>query len=71
MRIQDLPKAERRVIALRLRELKVELCSFDDVSAFIEQHHYSKSVKGITSSFCFRITHDGQMIGAQFSAVRL
>ena len=63
-RMQDLPEAERRLIALRLRELTVELCSFDDVSAFIEQRHYSKSVKGITPEFCFSVRRQSETVGA-------
>jgi hypothetical protein len=34
------------------------------VRAFIEQHHYSKSIKGVTPSHCFRVLLDGQMAGA-------
>jgi hypothetical protein len=49
---------------MNVRDLKVELCSFGDVSSFIVQHHYSRSTKGITSSFCFRVTHNGQIVGA-------
>lgn len=49
---------------MKVRDLKVEQCCFDEVAPFVETHHYSKSTKGITSSFCFRVMHDGQTIGA-------
>ena len=47
-----------------LQALIVEECPAADVRAFIEQHHYSRSIKGVTPSHCFKITLDGQMVGA-------
>jgi hypothetical protein len=34
------------------------------VRAFIEKHHYSKSIKGVTPSNCFKVLLAGQMVGA-------
>jgi hypothetical protein len=34
------------------------------VRAFIEKHHYSKSIKGVTPSNCFKVFLAGQMVGA-------
>jgi hypothetical protein len=47
-----------------LQSLIVEACPVVDVRAFIEQHHYSKSIKGVTPSHCFKVTLDSQMVGA-------
>jgi hypothetical protein len=41
----------------------VEECSVADVRTFIEQHHY-KSIKGVTPSHCFKVTLDGELVGA-------
>jgi hypothetical protein len=34
------------------------------VREFIEDHHYSKSVRGVTPTHCFKVLLDGQMVGA-------
>jgi hypothetical protein len=47
-----------------IQSLIVDECPVADVRAFIEQHHYSKSIKGVTPSHCFKVTLDGQIVGA-------
>src|SRR5450759_5616666 len=47
-----------------LQSLIVDECPVADVRAFIEQHHYSKSIKGVTPSHCFKVTLDSQIVGA-------
>jgi hypothetical protein len=46
-----------------IQSLIVEECPIADVRAFIEQHHYSKSTKGVTPSYCFKVTLYGQIVG--------
>ena len=47
-----------------LQTLSVEGCPVSDVRAFIEKHHYSKSIKGVTPSYCFKVLLAGQIVGA-------
>jgi hypothetical protein len=51
-------------ITTRWSHLRVTECEMNEVSAFVEEHHYSHSVKGVTPSFCFRVDWDGELIGA-------
>jgi hypothetical protein len=47
-----------------LQSLIVEECPVADVRVFIEQHHYSKSIRGVTPSHCFKVTLYVQVVGA-------
>ena len=47
-----------------LQSLAVEECTVADVRAFIEEHHYSKSIKGVTPSHCFKVLLAGRRVGA-------
>jgi len=47
-----------------LDKLQVTECPLSQIRDFIEQHHYSKSVRGVTPTHCFRIDHEGQLVGA-------
>jgi hypothetical protein len=47
-----------------LQSLIVQACPVADVRAFIELHHYSKSIKGVTPSHCFKVILDGRIVGA-------
>jgi hypothetical protein len=47
-----------------LQDFLIEKCSAADVREFIERHHYSHSIKGVTPSYCFKVTLDGQLVGA-------
>ncbi len=47
----------------RVKEFKVVLCDRSEVKEFIEKWHYSKSINGIKSSYCFGL-FDDKMIGA-------
>jgi hypothetical protein len=48
----------------KVRDFKVDLCERDDIIGFVEHWHYSKSINGIISDFCFRLMDNEQMIGA-------
>ncbi len=47
-----------------LQSFRVTECPKSDVAYFIEEHHYSKNVKGVTASVCFRVDRDGELVGA-------
>jgi hypothetical protein len=51
-------------ITTRWSHLRVTECEMNEVAAFIEEHHYSHSVKGVAPSLCFRVDWNGEMIGA-------
>lgn len=48
----------------RVKDFRVELCERDSIIGFVEHWHYSKSINGIISDFCFRLMDKDQMIGA-------
>lgn len=51
-------------LKLKARDLKIRECSRSEVSAFIETHHYSKSINGVKTSFCFAVEYNGELVGA-------
>jgi len=47
-------------------DYEVKLVTRKDISDFIEEHHYSKSINGCISDYCFGL-YDGQkLVGAMF-----
>lgn len=50
--------------ALQFSEIQFSPCSIGDIAKFIIQWHYSKSVKGVKTSFCFKMTAREKLIGA-------
>ena len=49
---------------MTVHDLVVEATSIENVSDFVETHHYSKSVEGITPEFCFSVCYQSEIIGA-------
>ncbi|CAB4168955.1 hypothetical protein UFOVP1413_15 [uncultured Caudovirales phage] len=49
--------------SLRSTDLFVASCELGDVKAFIETHHYSHSVFGVTASRCFSVTYQDELAG--------
>ena len=47
----------------KVKTFKVRLCDRSEIKEFIEKWHYSKSINGIKSSYCFGLFDKG-MIGA-------
>jgi len=43
---------------------KVFRCKRNDVKEFIERWHYSQSINGLRTSYCFKLMYDFEMIGA-------
>ena len=46
------------------KELSVILCERSEIRSFIETHHYSKSINGVKSTFCFKILFKERLVGA-------
>lgn len=51
---------------MQVKQLKVQVCDRSDITAFIEQWHYSKSINGCISDYCFKLEHEGVIVGAMF-----
>jgi hypothetical protein len=51
---------------MTVRDFQVFPCSRSEIQHFIETHHYSKSINGCISDFCFKLVNDGKIIGAMF-----
>lgn len=49
-----------------VKDMKVLLCPRQDVRDFIETNHYSKSINGCISDYCFKLTYNDVIIGAAF-----
>ena len=49
---------------LRKTEMTVSPCQREEIREFIEQNHYSRSIHGVMSSFCFKLEREGKIIGA-------
>jgi hypothetical protein len=47
-----------------LHGLRVTECAKSEIAAFIEEHHYSHNVVGVTATHCFRVDRDGELVGA-------
>jgi hypothetical protein len=47
-----------------VRTFKVELCRREEIKDFIEEWHYSKSINGLNSSYCFKLMRGEELIGA-------
>lgn len=50
---------------MKVKNFKVELCSRNEVTDFIETWHYSKNINGLMSDYCFKLLdEEGNLIGA-------
>ena len=47
-----------------VREFTVSICNRDEIRDFIENWHYSKSINGVKSDYCFKLIHGNKIIGA-------
>lgn len=48
---------------MSVTNFKIEVCDRKEIRNFIEKWHYSKSINGVMSSYCFKLTREGEMIG--------
>lgn len=51
---------------MSVRDFRVELTDRKSISKFIEDNHYSGSINGCISDYCFALYDGGNMIGAMF-----
>ena len=51
---------------MSVKTYKVELVKRSDIKDFIESNHYSQSINGCISDYCFALYDDSKMIGAMF-----
>ena len=49
---------------MKARDLDITPCGVRDVREFIEVNHYSKSINGVKITQCFKVTHNGDLVGA-------
>lgn len=49
---------------MEIKKFKVELCQRGEIRDFVEKWHYSKNINGLMSEYCFKLTHEGEIIGA-------
>ena len=49
---------------IRPKELSVLPCERKEIKSFIEKYHYSKSINGVKSSFCFKVLFNSHIVGA-------
>lgn len=48
---------------MSVRSYKVSLCDRKEIRDFIEKWHYSHSINGLMSSYCFKLTRNEEIIG--------
>lgn len=46
-----------------LQSLRVRICSVHDIQTVIERVHYSHSIFGVTTDFCYAVEHGGAVVG--------
>lgn len=63
-KIIGVPKNYNLAGMSKVRNYKVELCSRNEVSDFIEKWHYSQNVNGLISDYCFKLLDGDEIIGA-------
>lgn len=49
---------------MKVKDFKVRLVDRSDIKDFVESNHYSKSINGLMSSYCFGLFNGDDLIGA-------
>ena len=49
-----------------VKDFVVSICTRKEISEFIEQWHYSGSINGCMTDYCFKLTYQNKIIGAMF-----
>lgn len=49
---------------MKVKDFVVELCERKEIKEFIEFWHYSKSINGVISDYCFKLLYNDEIIGA-------
>lgn len=48
---------------LKARELEISPCVLAQIRRFVETYHYSHNLNGVKISHCFRVEHEGKLVG--------
>jgi hypothetical protein len=48
----------------RVKDFTVKICDRKEIKSFIETWHYSKSINGLKSNYCFKLMDKETIIGA-------
>ena len=48
---------------IKARDLQISQCGVSEIRDFVETHHYSKSINGVKISYCFKVEHQGVLVG--------
>ena len=48
---------------IKARDLNITPCKVSDIRDFIETYHYSKNINGVKISYCFKVEHQGNLVG--------
>lgn len=51
-------------VSVEIKNFKVEICDRKEICDFVEFWHYSKSINGVISDYCFKLTYNDEIIGA-------
>lgn len=51
---------------MKVKDFVVEPCERSEIKDFIETHHYSHNINGCITDYCFKMTYNGEIIGAMF-----
>lgn len=51
---------------MKVKDFVVELCERSEITEFIETNHYSHNINGCITDYCFKLTYEGNIIGAMF-----
>lgn len=49
---------------MKIKDMIVLTCQRSEIKDFIETWHYTKSINGLMSDYCFKLSYDGEIIGA-------
>jgi hypothetical protein len=47
-----------------VKDFVVKICDRKEIKSFIETWHYSKSINGLKSNYCFKLMNNKTIIGA-------
>lgn len=50
-------------MSIKARDLQISLCPVGDIKDFVEKNHYSHSINGVKIKYCFKIEHEGVLVG--------
>ena len=49
---------------IKAKDLDIFPSSVSEIRGFIEKYHYSKSIKGVKISYCFKVMYKDKLVGA-------